>query len=125
MHSFTIKTRNALYTSRYLFIKYHHLEQGGGDCSGKEHSHCGRLQGGCAAAPRQPRCRKVSQAQSWLAPPWSAGLMHALSPKGGRLAASPRFRSGLNTREVSPTHLQGVLGFSGLVLWLGFPHSLH
>lgn len=30
MHSGMRRTRNAFYTSRYLFIKYHHLEQGHG-----------------------------------------------------------------------------------------------
>lgn len=123
MHSFTIKTRNALYTSRYLFIKYHHLEQGGGDRSGKEHSHCGRLQGGCAAAPRQPRCGKVSRAQSWLAPPWSAGLMHALSPKRTSCCLSMLQKQPQHPRGV-PHPLTGSSGVFRARSVAGFPPQL-
>lgn len=99
MHSFTIKTRNALYTSRYLFIKYHHLEQGGRDHSGEEHS---------PQAPPGWRCCCTTPASLQEGQP-SAELARCPSASGSDArTVSRRTSRCLSTLQKRPQHLRGV-----------------
>lgn len=81
------------------------------DHTGREHSHCRRLQCTCGSAPHWPRRRKASQAQNQLCAPQSDGplLMCALSP-GGLLTASPCFGSSLKPVKCPPSTFRGVRG---------------